>query len=142
MLAELAENAPTLVYVHVRAVCEHVLVAMRDQRPPVREAAASALRGCLAVIGERESSWRRQWYARVMAEAIGGLQPGSAADTAHVTSSPTPARRVGAPAGQAAAVAAGDSLNDKANLRALASTSAAAKGALTDDSYANVRERR
>ena len=30
VLAELAENAPTLVYVHVRAVCEHVLVAMRD----------------------------------------------------------------------------------------------------------------
>ena len=40
---ELAENAPTLVYVHVRAVCEHVLVAMRDQRPPVREAAAHAV---------------------------------------------------------------------------------------------------
>ena len=129
VLAELAENAPTLVYVHVRAVCEHVLVAMRDQRPPVREAAARALRGCLAVIGERESSWRRQWYARVMAEAIGGLQPGSAADTAHgslLTLAELLDAWVRQPAKPRAAGGAGG------GAAAAASASAAAKGPLTD----------
>ncbi|KAL1495778.1 hypothetical protein AB1Y20_016640 [Prymnesium parvum] len=73
VLAELAQNAPTLTYLHIRQIFESILVAIRNPQQPVREAAARALRACLSVIRERGSRQRAQWYSRMFEEAVGGL---------------------------------------------------------------------
>ena len=61
---------------------ESILVAIRDPRQGVRDAAARALRACLFVIGERESRLRTWWYARVFEDALRGLQAGDS-NSAH-----------------------------------------------------------
>ena len=67
---------------HRAQVFESILVAIRDPRQGVRDAAARALRACLFVIGERESRLRTWWYARVFEDALRGLQAGDS-NSAH-----------------------------------------------------------
>ena len=70
VITELAENAPTLLFVHIREVFGHVWTAVRDARLAVREAAARALRACLRVVGQREHRLVAQWYDGVYDNAM------------------------------------------------------------------------
>eukprot|EP00741_Cyanophora_paradoxa_P013833 tig00020710_g13353.t1 len=82
VLRELAENAPTLFYVHVTAFFEHIWVAFRDSKLHIREAAAESLRACLALVGKRESRLRVNWYLRTWDETLKGFRA-SNPDHAH-----------------------------------------------------------
>ena len=42
VLKELADNAPSLFYIHAAAFFEHIWVALRNSRPEIRESAAKA----------------------------------------------------------------------------------------------------
>ena len=77
VVKELAQHAPTLVYVHVADVIEHIWAAIRDSRVPVREGAARALCACLELMAGRESRSRAKWYDRVYEEARAGFDAGS-----------------------------------------------------------------
>lgn len=46
ILRELAENAPAVFNVHVRAFIEAIWAGLRDAKPLVREASVAALRVC------------------------------------------------------------------------------------------------
>jgi FKBP12-rapamycin complex-associated protein len=74
VLKELAENAPTLFYVHVVAFFDLVWAALNDNSLHTREAAVEALRAALAVISERENRLRVQWYHKIYEEANKGLK--------------------------------------------------------------------
>eukprot|EP00762_Andalucia_godoyi_P003296 ANDGO_06658.mRNA.1 Serine/threonine-protein kinase TOR2 len=74
VLKELAENAPTLFYAHVSLFLDHIWNALRDQNVVVREKAVESLRACLALIAERESRWRVQWYYAIYDEAEKGFK--------------------------------------------------------------------
>lgn len=62
VLKELAENAPTLFYAHVATFLDHIWNGLRDQSVIVREGSVLALRAVLALISERRSTIRVQWY--------------------------------------------------------------------------------
>jgi FKBP12-rapamycin complex-associated protein len=69
VLKELAENAPTLFYVHVASFFDLVWAALHDNTVQTREAAVEALQAALAVISEREHRLRVQWYHKIYEEA-------------------------------------------------------------------------
>ena len=79
VITELAENAPTLLFVHIREVFGHVWTAVRDARLAVREAAARALRACLRVVGQREHRLVAQWYDGVYDNAMAVIRRHDAA---------------------------------------------------------------
>ena len=81
VITELAENAPTLLFVHIREVFGHVWTAVRDARLAVREAAARALRACLRVVGQREHRLVSQWYDGVYDNAMYVIRRHAAATT-------------------------------------------------------------
>ena len=81
VITELAENAPTLLFVHIREVFGHVWTAVRDARLAVREAAARALRACLRVVGQREHRLVAQWYDGVYDNAMYVIRRHAAAAT-------------------------------------------------------------
>ena len=70
VITELAENAPTLLFVHIREVFAHLWTAVRDARLAVREAATRALRACLRVVSQRERKLVAQWYECVYDNAM------------------------------------------------------------------------
>jgi hypothetical protein len=86
----LAVHAPTLMYVYVAEVLEHLWPALRHASPGVREGAACALRAALELIAARAGGGARalssggggagaaRWYARVYEEAKAGLGSGLA----------------------------------------------------------------
>ena len=69
VLKELAENAPTLFYVHVASFFDLVWSALRDNSDKIREGAVEALRAALVLISMRENRLRLQWYHKVFEEA-------------------------------------------------------------------------
>lgn len=73
VLRQLAENAPTLTYVHLDDIFRDLWTAMRDVRVQTREGAAAVLRACLALVSSRKSEARRKWYLRIYEEAQRGL---------------------------------------------------------------------
>ena len=74
VLKEMAENAPTLFYVHVARFFENIWVALRDPSVEIRESATRALSACLSLISKRESRWRVQWYYKIFEMARAGLR--------------------------------------------------------------------
>jgi len=96
VLKELAENAPTLFYVHVSSFfdlvwyclssfllkqsCPHAHFilcsrsALYDYNLSIREGAVEALHAALALISERENRLRLQWYHKIYDEAQKGLR--------------------------------------------------------------------
>ena len=79
VITELAENAPTLLFVHIREVFGHLWTAVREARLAVREAAARALRACLRVVGQREHRLVAQWYDGVYDNAMAVIRRHDAA---------------------------------------------------------------
>ena len=102
VLKELAENAPSLFYIHAAAFFEHIWVALRNSQPEIRGSAAKvrdlldnsqptgysaccqlvslpriynsqALRAVLALVARRESRRRTQWYHKIYETARSGL---------------------------------------------------------------------
>ena len=72
VLNELGQNAPTLVYSYVQSILDHIWVALRDTKVNIREGAAEALRACLDILAQRESS-QKPWL-QVFEEAQRGLK--------------------------------------------------------------------
>ena len=75
MRPQVAENAPSLLYVHVAEVFQHLWIAMREPRVAVREGAAAALRAVLELVAGRESRLRTHWYRRPRPEPEAALAP-------------------------------------------------------------------
>lgn len=74
ILRELATHAPTLIYTYVPQYLDSIWSAIRDTKQIVREAAAEALRACLALLILRETGQRTHWYARILDEAENGIK--------------------------------------------------------------------
>ncbi|KAJ0174518.1 hypothetical protein K1T71_009626 [Dendrolimus kikuchii] len=74
LLKELAIAMPTYFYQQVSGFFDHILVALKDPKPQIREAAAKALRAGLVVTGQRESAKQStakpQWYMQCYEEAM------------------------------------------------------------------------
>ncbi|CAG9112211.1 unnamed protein product [Plutella xylostella] len=74
LLKELAIAMPTYFYQQVSGFFDHILVALKDPKAQIREAAAKALRAALVVTSQRESakqsSARPQWYRQCYEEAM------------------------------------------------------------------------
>lgn len=83
LLRELAEAAPAIFNVHVRAFIEVVWNPLRDSRQHVREAAVAALRACLVLVEKRETRYRVQWYYRLFEETQRGLTRVTSLETVH-----------------------------------------------------------
>ena len=83
VLVQLAEHAPTLTYVHLSEICDHLWTAIRDPRVSTRQGAAAVLRACLALVASRPGHARERWYARVYDEAQKGLASGASTEIVH-----------------------------------------------------------
>jgi hypothetical protein len=89
-LRALAESAPAVFNVHVRAFIDAVWAGLRDPRPAVRDASTRALRACLVLVEARETRYRVQWYYRLFEESRRGLEAAAAAAARASSSSPSP----------------------------------------------------
>ncbi|XP_072945210.1 serine/threonine-protein kinase mTOR [Epargyreus clarus] len=74
LLKELAIAMPTYFYQQVSGFFDHILVALKDPKQQIREAAAKALRAGLVVTAQREtakqSTSKPQWYIQCYEEAM------------------------------------------------------------------------
>ncbi|KPJ18652.1 Serine/threonine-protein kinase mTOR [Papilio machaon] len=74
LLKELAIAMPTYFYQQVSGFFDHILVALKDPKQQIREAAAKALRAGLVVTAQREtakqSTAKPQWYLQCYEEAM------------------------------------------------------------------------
>lgn len=74
LLKELAIAMPTYFYQQVSGFFDHILVALKDPKQQLREAAAKALRAGLIVTTQRESAKQStakpQWYMQCYDEAM------------------------------------------------------------------------
>lgn len=74
LLKEMAIAMPTYFYQQVSGFFDHILVALKDPKPQIREAAAKALRAGLVVTAQREtakqSTAKPQWYMQCYEEAM------------------------------------------------------------------------
>ncbi|CAF4879166.1 unnamed protein product [Pieris macdunnoughi] len=74
LLKELAIAMPTYFYQQVSGFFDHILVALKDPKQQIREAAAKALRAGLVVTAQREtakqSTAKPQWYMQCCEEAM------------------------------------------------------------------------
>jgi len=76
VLKELAENAPTLFYTHVGGFIIHMWHGIKDPNEHVRKGCVHALRAVLALIAERQSTVRVEWYYDVWEKTKNGLLKG------------------------------------------------------------------
>ncbi|XP_052755019.1 serine/threonine-protein kinase mTOR [Galleria mellonella] len=78
LLKELAIAVPTYFYQQVSGFFDHVLVALKDPKPQIREAAAKALRAGLVVTAQREtakqSTAKPQWYMQCYEDAMASFE--------------------------------------------------------------------
>jgi serine/threonine-protein kinase mTOR len=73
ILRELAIAMPSYFYQHINSFFRHIIVALRDPKDQIREAAAKSLRAALAVCAQREipeNSNKAQWYSDCYEEAL------------------------------------------------------------------------
>ncbi|KAL6045690.1 Serine/threonine-protein kinase TOR, partial [Balamuthia mandrillaris] len=77
VLRELAENAPTLFYVHVGSFFELVWSVLSDSTTQVRLDAVAALHAALVLIAERAERLRLQWYWKIYNDAQNGFKNGT-----------------------------------------------------------------
>lgn len=78
VLKELAINAPILFYPYAAQFLDNIWVALRDPKVGIREGAAEAVRACLQIIYQRETTVRTQWYQKLYDEAQKGYKIGTA----------------------------------------------------------------
>ncbi|KAK9806315.1 hypothetical protein WJX72_010074 [[Myrmecia] bisecta] len=83
VLRELAENAPAVFNVHVKAFIEVIFYGLQDEKTIVREASVAALRACLCLVEKRETRYRVQWYYRLFEETQKGLTRGTTLPVVH-----------------------------------------------------------
>ncbi|XP_059048718.1 serine/threonine-protein kinase mTOR-like [Achroia grisella] len=72
ILKELAIAMPSYFYQHVNGFFNHIMIALRDPKDQVKEAAAKALRAALVVTAQRElpeQSNKAHWYIQSFEEA-------------------------------------------------------------------------
>lgn len=78
LLKELAIAMPTYFYQQVSGFFDHILVALKDPKTQIREAAAKALRAGFVVTSQRESakqsSAKPQWYVQCYDDAMSSLE--------------------------------------------------------------------
>ncbi|KAI8439629.1 hypothetical protein MSG28_013348 [Choristoneura fumiferana] len=74
LLKEMAIAMPTYFYQQVSGFFDHILIALKDPKPQIREAAAKALRAGFVVTTQREtakqSTAKPQWYMQCYEEAM------------------------------------------------------------------------
>ena len=96
VLKELAENAPTLFYVHVHTFFTHIWAALRDPDVEIRVCATDALSACLRLIMDRESRLRIRWYYNIYETAQEALRSGNASpDSVHGKTNTWPSSTMG-----------------------------------------------
>ncbi|GAM22047.1 hypothetical protein SAMD00019534_052220 [Acytostelium subglobosum LB1] len=83
VLKELAQNSPTLFYVHAANFVDQIWVALRDTKVAIREGAVEALRACLELIAERESRLRLQWYQKIYDESQKAFKQNGSPESIH-----------------------------------------------------------
>jgi FKBP12-rapamycin complex-associated protein len=81
-LAELAKNAPTLLFAWVGQILEVMWVALRDPKVVIREKAAIAVSACFEILSGRENELRSRLLTRVYEEVIKGFAMNTV-DTIH-----------------------------------------------------------
>ncbi|CAG9564541.1 unnamed protein product [Danaus chrysippus] len=78
LLKELAIAMPTYFYQQVSGFFDHILIALKDPKQQIREAAAKALRAGLVVTAQREtakqSTAKPQWYMQCYEEAVASFE--------------------------------------------------------------------
>ncbi|KAI5638457.1 FAT domain-containing protein [Phthorimaea operculella] len=78
LLKEMAIAMPTYFYQQVSGFFDHILVALKDPKQQIREAAAKALRAGLVVTAQRESAkqstCKPQWYMQCYEEAMASFE--------------------------------------------------------------------
>lgn len=84
LLKELAIAMPTYFYQQVSGFFDHILIALKDPKQQIREAAAKTLRAGLIVTTHRESAKqstaRPQWYMQCYDEAMQSFEDITAKD--------------------------------------------------------------
>uniref|UniRef100_A0A7S3R516 Serine/threonine-protein kinase TOR n=1 Tax=Dunaliella tertiolecta TaxID=3047 RepID=A0A7S3R516_DUNTE len=73
LLREMAEQAPAVFNVHVKAFIDAIWCPLRDTRVFIREAAVQALKACLCLVEMRETRYRVQWYYKLFVQTMRGL---------------------------------------------------------------------
>ncbi|KAF5842966.1 armadillo-type protein [Dunaliella salina] len=73
LLREMAEQAPAVFNVHVKAFIDAIWCPLRDARVFIREAAVQALKACLCLVEMRETRYRVQWYYKLFVQTMRGL---------------------------------------------------------------------
>lgn len=71
---ELARTAPFSISDRVEPILDYLWTALRDPKVNIREAAASALSGCLKIASGRDSNTRNECYALVFEQAQRGFK--------------------------------------------------------------------
>jgi FKBP12-rapamycin complex-associated protein len=66
VITELAKSAPTLFYAHVSMFFQHIWKGISDLNPITRQASINALRAVLALVSERSTSGRVEWYHDIL----------------------------------------------------------------------------
>ncbi|ODQ81853.1 hypothetical protein BABINDRAFT_160083 [Babjeviella inositovora NRRL Y-12698] len=74
VITAIANNSPTLLYVYVNQILEHIWVTLRDPKLIIRTDAALALRKCLDIVYDRDAALRRTWFNRLMEGAMVGFK--------------------------------------------------------------------
>ena len=71
---ELARTAPFSVADRVDTILDYLWTALRDPKVNIREAAASALSGCLKIAASRDAATRNECFAMVFEQAQKGFK--------------------------------------------------------------------
>lgn len=69
----MAEQAPAVFNVHVKAFIDAIWHPLRDSRLHIREAAVAALKACLVLVEKRETRYRVQWYYKLFEATMRGM---------------------------------------------------------------------
>lgn len=73
ILKELAISMPSYFYQQINGFFTHIIIALRDPKEQIREAAAKAMRAALVVTAQRESpeqNVKLRWYSECYEEAM------------------------------------------------------------------------
>jgi FKBP12-rapamycin complex-associated protein len=74
--AELAANAPSLIFPYLPQILDAVWIILRDPKAAIRETGADALKACLLLLHQRDSDAKGFWHRKLMEEAFKGVKSG------------------------------------------------------------------
>jgi FKBP12-rapamycin complex-associated protein len=77
ILRELSKAAPSVLFGFVSRIFDLIWIPLKDSKTGIREGAAEALSACLYLVGQRESSSRKQWYRKIYDEIFKGCKSSS-----------------------------------------------------------------